>query len=135
MCEKKYIPIHNLGFAFEGTNSDCEYPLTGEVSSTCSMASLFLRLTVAVCHLPSSTLVLDSTHWNQSSWFAKLISFMSVSVYISCSLPSLRPRPMKSRGLIPILRLHMRRPESLYVRNFISYLMPRAPLFLKWIIV
>lgn len=126
-----YLPIHSLGFAFEGTNSDCEYPLTGGLSSTCSMANLFLLRTVAVCHRPSSTLALDSIFWNQSSCVAKFISLISVSVYISCSFPSLKPRPMKSRGRIPIFLLHIRRPESLYVRNFISYLIPREPLFLK----
>lgn len=124
-------PIHSLGFAFEGTNSDCEYPLTGGLSSTCSMANLFLLRTVAVCHRPSSTLALDSIFWNQSSCVAKFISLISVSVYISCSFPSLKPRPMKSRGRIPIFLLHIRRPESLYVRNFISYLIPREPLFLN----
>lgn len=101
------------------------------MSSTCNIASLFLRLTVAVCHLPSSTRIFDSTHWNQSSWVAEFTSFISVSVYISWSFPPLKPSPIKSRGRIPILRLHIRRPESLYVRNLISYLMPREPLFLK----
>lgn len=73
------LPIHSLGFAFEGTSRDCEYPLTGDVSSTCSIASLFLLLTVAVCHLPSFTCTLDSILWNQSSW-TLFVSLTSVSV-------------------------------------------------------